>query len=64
MLAIHPNARTTPTVRAEIARLGERAGELARREAREAAAKRRPELAERAQRQAEAAASERAQGGA
>ena len=31
MLAIHPNARTTPAVRAEIARSGEPAGELARR---------------------------------
>jgi transposase len=31
MLAIHPNARTTPAVRAEIARSSEPAGELARR---------------------------------
>src|SRR5690349_25132994 len=31
MLAIHPNARTTPAVRAEIARSAEPAGELARR---------------------------------
>jgi transposase InsO family protein len=31
MLAIHPNARTTPAVRAEIARSGEPAGALARR---------------------------------
>ena len=31
MLSIHPNARTTPAVRAEIARSGEPAGELARR---------------------------------
>jgi transposase InsO family protein len=31
MLAIHPNARTTPAVRAEIARSGEPTGELARR---------------------------------
>jgi transposase InsO family protein len=31
MLAIHPNARTTPAVRAEIARSSERTGELARR---------------------------------
>src|SRR5688572_6709869 len=31
MLAIHPNARTTPAVRAEIARPGEPTGELARR---------------------------------
>src|SRR3954468_2082056 len=31
MLAIHPNARTTPAVRAEIARSAERTGELARR---------------------------------
>ena len=31
MLAIHPDARTTPAVRAEIARSGEPAGELARR---------------------------------
>jgi transposase InsO family protein len=31
MLAIHPNARTTPVVRAEIARSGEPTGELARR---------------------------------
>src|SRR4051794_15406845 len=31
MLAIHPNARTTPAVRAEIARSGELTGELARR---------------------------------
>jgi transposase-like protein len=31
MLAIHPNARTTPAVRAEIARSAEPTGELARR---------------------------------
>ena len=31
MLAIHPDARTTPAVRAEIARSRERTGELARR---------------------------------
>ena len=31
MLAIHPNARTTPAVRAEIARSAEPAGELAKR---------------------------------
>jgi transposase InsO family protein len=31
MLSIHPNARTTPAVRAEIARSSEPAGELARR---------------------------------
>jgi transposase InsO family protein len=31
MLSIHPNARTTPAVRAEIARSGELTGELARR---------------------------------
>src|SRR5918997_8803 len=31
MLVIHPNARTTPSVRAEIARSGEPTGELARR---------------------------------
>jgi transposase InsO family protein len=31
MLAIHPNARTTPAVRAEIARSGEPTGELAKR---------------------------------
>ena len=31
MLAIHPDARTTPAVRAEIARSAEPAGELARR---------------------------------
>ena len=31
MLAIHPNARTTPAVRAEIARSSEPTGELARR---------------------------------
>jgi transposase len=31
MLSIHPNARTTPAVRAEIARSGEPSGELARR---------------------------------
>lgn len=31
MLQIHPNARTTPTVRAEIARSGESTGALARR---------------------------------
>jgi transposase InsO family protein len=31
MLAIHPNARTTPAVRAEIARSGEPTGELAQR---------------------------------
>lgn len=31
MLAIHPNARTTPAVRAEIARSSERSGVLARR---------------------------------
>src|SRR5918998_550162 len=31
MLAIHPSARTTPAVRAEIARSGEPTGELARR---------------------------------
>jgi transposase InsO family protein len=31
MLAIHPNARTTPAVRAEIARSGERSGVLAAR---------------------------------
>src|SRR3954465_736461 len=31
MLSIHPNARTTPAVRAEIARSGEPIGELARR---------------------------------
>ena len=31
MLVIHPNARTTPAVRAEIARSGEPTGELARR---------------------------------
>ena len=31
MLAIHPNARTTPAVRAEVARSGEPTGELARR---------------------------------
>ena len=31
MLATHPNARTTPAVRAEIARSGEPTGELARR---------------------------------
>ena len=31
MLAIHPNARTTPAVRAEIARSGEPTGGLARR---------------------------------
>jgi transposase len=31
MLAIHPNARTTPAVRAEIARSRERAGVLAER---------------------------------
>src|SRR5919112_6225802 len=31
MLAIHPNARTTPAARAEIARSGEPTGELARR---------------------------------
>jgi transposase InsO family protein len=31
MLTIHPNARTTPAVRAEIARSSERTGELARR---------------------------------
>jgi hypothetical protein len=29
MLSIHPNARTTPAVRAEIARSGEPTGELA-----------------------------------
>jgi transposase-like protein len=31
MLAIHPNARTTPAVRAEIARSTERSGVLAER---------------------------------
>src|SRR4028119_386957 len=31
MLAIHPNARTTPAVRAEIARSSERSGVLAKR---------------------------------
>jgi transposase-like protein len=31
MLQIHPNARTTPAVRAEIARSGEPSGVLARR---------------------------------
>ncbi len=31
MLAIHPNARTTPAVRAEIARSPERSGVLASR---------------------------------
>jgi transposase InsO family protein len=31
MLSIHPNARTTPAVRAEIARSGEPSGELAKR---------------------------------
>ena len=31
MLAIHPNARTTPAVRAEIARSAEPTGELAKR---------------------------------
>ena len=31
MLAIHPNARTTPVVRAEIARSSERSGVLAER---------------------------------
>src|SRR3954452_14392351 len=31
MLAIHPDARTTPAVRAEIARTGEPTGELAKR---------------------------------
>ena len=31
MLAIHPNARTTPAVRAEIARSAERTGILAQR---------------------------------
>ena len=31
MLAIHPNARTTPAIRAEIARSGERSGVLAER---------------------------------
>ena len=31
MLAIHPNARTTPAVRAEIARSSERSGVLAER---------------------------------
>jgi hypothetical protein len=31
MLQIHPNARTTPAVRAEIARSGEPAGVLAKR---------------------------------
>ena len=31
MLSIHPNARTTPAVRAEIARSAEPTGELARR---------------------------------
>src|SRR3954453_16699501 len=31
MLSIHPNARTTPAVRAEIARSAEPSGELARR---------------------------------
>src|SRR5687768_16044001 len=31
MLSIHPNARTTPAVRAEIARSGERSGVLAQR---------------------------------
>ena len=31
MLSIHPNARTTPAVRAEIARSGEPTGVLARR---------------------------------
>lgn len=31
MLAIHPNARTTPAVRAEIARSSERSGVLASR---------------------------------
>ena len=31
MLSIHPNARTTPAVRAEIARSSERSGILARR---------------------------------
>jgi hypothetical protein len=31
MPAIHPNARTTPAVRAEIARSGERSGALAER---------------------------------
>ena len=31
MLAIHPNARTTPAVRAEIARSSEPKGEVARR---------------------------------
>ena len=31
MLAIHPNARTTPAVRVEIARSGEPTGELAQR---------------------------------
>jgi transposase len=31
MLSIHPNARTTPVVRAEIARSGEPTGVLARR---------------------------------
>ena len=31
MLQIHPNARTTPAVRAEIARSGEPTGVLARR---------------------------------
>ena len=33
MLQIHPNARTTPAVRAEIARSGEPAGVLAKRHA-------------------------------
>jgi hypothetical protein len=31
MLAIHPSARTTPAVRAEIARSSERSGVLAQR---------------------------------
>ena len=31
MLSIHPNARTTPAVRAEIARSSERSGILAKR---------------------------------
>ena len=31
MLSIHPNARTTPAVRAEIARSSERTGILAQR---------------------------------
>ena len=31
MLQIHPNARTTPVIRAEIARSRERTGVLARR---------------------------------